>query len=94
FISGGENIQPEEIEAAIRTFCNIEDAIVTPLEDKEFGARPVVFLKDPSLLPLIQSQLQLVLPKFKIPTRAFLLPKETSLKPNRKKLINLDQIQF
>ncbi len=86
FISGGENIQPEEIEAAIRTYCNLEEAIVVPLKDEEFGARPAVFLKDPSLLPLIQSKLLEVLPKFKIPIRAFLLPEETGLKIQRKAL--------
>lgn len=86
FISGGENIQPEEIEAAIRTHCNIFDAIVIPIPNEEFGARPAVFLHDPSLLPLLQAQLTGILPKFKIPTRAFLLPSNTSLKPNRKAL--------
>jgi O-succinylbenzoic acid--CoA ligase len=79
FISGGENIQPEEIENAIRTYCSIEEAIVVPLPDVEFGARPGVFLSDSSLLPLIQSKLKDVLPKFKIPDNL-------GLKPNRKNL--------
>lgn len=86
FISGGENIQPEEIEAAIRLHCCLEDAVVVPLKDEEFGARPAVFLKDPSLLPQVQSKLLDVLPKFKIPVRAFPLPKETGLKIQRKAL--------
>ncbi len=86
FISGGENIQPEEIEEALRIHCHIFDAIVIPLPDPEFGARPAVFLPDPSLLPQIQSQLKEVLPKFKIPIQAFPLPSNLGLKPNRKKL--------
>jgi O-succinylbenzoic acid--CoA ligase len=86
FISGGENIQPEEIEAAIREYCNIFDAVVVPLQDEEFGARPAVFLSNPELLPLIQSKLQEALPKFKIPVQAFQLPENTGLKPPRKKL--------
>jgi O-succinylbenzoic acid--CoA ligase len=86
FISGGENIQPEEIEDAIRSYCSIEEAIVIPLKDEEFGARPGVFLSDPSLLPLIQSKLKDVLPKFKIPIKAFRLPDNLGLKPNRKNL--------
>ncbi len=85
FISGGENIQPEEIETAIRTHCH-EDAIVVPLKDEEYGARPAVFLRDPSLLPAIQAKLQEVLPKFKIPIQAFPFPGEVGLKPNRKHL--------
>ncbi len=89
FISGGENIQPEEVEAALKAICNIEEAIVIPLPDTEFGARPAVFLQDPSLLPFIQTKLQDVLPKFKIPIRAFQLPEINTLKPNRKKLIVL-----
>lgn len=88
FISGGENIQPEEIEAAIRLHCHIDEAIVIPLKDAEFGARPGVFLRDPSLLPLIQGKLLEILPKFKIPIRAFPFPDEVGLKPNRKWLSN------
>ncbi len=87
FISGGENIQPEEIEAAIRDHCGLEEAIVIPLKDEEFGFRPGVFLKDPSLLPLIQSKLIHILPKFKIPIRAFPLPENAGFKPNRKNLL-------
>lgn len=89
FISGGENIQPEEIEAAIRTYCHQEDVIVVPLQDQEFGARPGVFLSNPSSLPQIQAQLIDVLPKFKIPIRAFHFPEKLGLKPNRKHLQSL-----
>lgn len=86
FISGGENIQPEEIEMVIREHCNLEEAIVVPLADEEFGFRPAVFLEDPTQLAHIQSQLAQALPKFKIPTRAFPLPASRDLKPNRKLL--------
>lgn len=87
FISGGENIQPEEIEESLRIHCHIFDAIVVPLPDPEFGARPAVFLPDPSLLPYLQTQLLSVLPKFKIPIQAFPLPPNLGLKPSRKMLI-------
>jgi o-succinylbenzoate---CoA ligase len=89
FISGGENIQPEEIEAAIFIHCRHEEALVVPLKDEEFGHRPGVYLQDPSLLPLIQAQLLEVLPKFKIPIRAFPFPPTAGLKPNRKYLQQL-----
>jgi acyl-CoA synthetase (AMP-forming)/AMP-acid ligase II len=33
FISGGENIQPEEIELILRNFPGIFDAMVVPIEN-------------------------------------------------------------
>jgi O-succinylbenzoic acid--CoA ligase len=89
FISGGENIQPEEIEEAIRTHCSLQEVVVVPIPDEEFGSRPVVFLRDPEKLSLIQEKLLEVLSKFKIPIRAFALPEDVGLKPNRKKLREL-----
>jgi len=89
FISGGENIQPEEIEMAIRVHCDIQEAIVVPLADEEFGKRPAVFLRYPEMLPTIQAKLLGILPKFKIPIRAFLLPEDGGLKTNRQALKGL-----
>ena len=45
FISGGENIHPEEIEKALLSIKGIAEAIVVPKEDKEFGQRPIAFIK-------------------------------------------------
>lgn len=45
FISGGENVQPEEIEEALRRLEGIEEAVVVPIPDTEFGHRPVAFLR-------------------------------------------------
>ena len=45
FISGGENIHPEEIEREILRFPGVLEAIVAPVPDPEFGARPVAFLR-------------------------------------------------
>lgn len=89
FISGGENIQPEEIEEAIRRHCEVHEAIVVPIADEEFGERPAVFLKHPEEFPKIQELLKPHIPKYKIPIRAFRLPPETGLKPNRKALKGL-----
>ncbi len=83
FISGGENIQPEEIEEVIRRVCG-QESIVVALPDEEFGARPGVFLKDASQLGQLQNQLKDHLPKFKIPIKSFCLPEQTGMKPNRK----------
>ena len=74
FISGGENIHPEEIEKALLSIKGIAQAIVVPKEDKEFGQRPIAFIKfsDESLSDdYIIRCLLLDLPRFKIPV-AFL----------------------
>ena len=43
FISGGENIQPQEIEERLSEIPGIEQSIVVPVQDPEFGNRPVAF---------------------------------------------------
>ncbi|MGA1790893.1 MAG: o-succinylbenzoate--CoA ligase [bacterium] len=93
FISGGENIQPEEIEENLARIEGIKEAIVVPVKHEEFGFRPVAFLKMTSGHRLqfkrIQEWLEDKLPRFKIPAHFFPWPKEwdhSSLKPDRKAL--------
>ncbi len=86
FISGGENIQPEEIENALKKALKVEEAIVVPLSDQIFGERPAVFLRPYYELSVIQEHLIKILPKYKIPIRAFPLPKRDTLKPSRGEL--------
>ncbi len=45
FICAGENIQPEEIEQVLLSLEGIEQAVVIPREDKEYGYRPVAFIR-------------------------------------------------
>lgn len=45
FVSGGENIHPEQIEAALGDVDCIREALVVPVDDAEFGHRPVAFIK-------------------------------------------------
>ncbi len=45
FISGGENIHPEEIEAALLRLPEILAAVVVPVAHPEFGAVPAAFLQ-------------------------------------------------
>lgn len=45
FVCGGENIQPEEVEAALLALPEVEQAIVVPTPDPEWGERPVAFVK-------------------------------------------------
>ncbi|NTW57253.1 MAG: o-succinylbenzoate--CoA ligase, partial [Chlorobiaceae bacterium] len=45
FISGGENIHPEEVEKALMTIDGIMEAIVVPVPDREYGQRPAAFIR-------------------------------------------------
>ena len=87
FISGGENIQPEEIERHILNHPDIIDAIVIPKKDPEFGMRPVACIQSirPITLKELQFFLQKSLPKFKIPIRLLELQKN-GLKAQRKQI--------
>jgi O-succinylbenzoic acid--CoA ligase len=68
FVSGGENIQPEEIEEALCQLEGIYEAVVVPVPDEEFGARPVAFVRtDDGELEDLARKLEPVLPRFKIP---------------------------
>jgi len=67
FISGGENIQPGEIERAIESYPGIDKAVVKPTEDAKYGQIPIAFITP--LLPEEQLKNFLIktLPKYKIP---------------------------
>ena len=80
FISGGENIQPEEIEKALRAIPGIRHAIVRPIPDKEFGMRPIACIDDETnshTLESIKLALQSQLPSFKHPIRLMPFPVES-----------------
>ncbi|MHC4770966.1 MAG: o-succinylbenzoate--CoA ligase [Planctomycetota bacterium] len=89
FISGGENIHPEEIEQAIVQLESVEQAVVVPVEDARFGKRPVAFVKtkkgvefdDARAKEVLQDRLE----SFKIPDDFLPWPWELglSLKPSR-----------
>ena len=67
FISGGENIAPQEIECALMNLPGITNAVVVPVPDALYGARPVAFVQGEFEEVLIRSRLAYKLPKFKIP---------------------------
>lgn len=86
FISGGENIQPEEIERALLQVTGADTVVVTPLSDAEFGARPAAWVRcaPGELTPEAWSkQLRETLPGYMIPVRYFALPESSGLKPDR-----------
>ncbi len=78
FISGGENIQPEEIEHYLCQCIEVENAIVVPVKDEEFGFRPVAFIQQAHNQEFSRKQteeiLQQKVPKFKLPDRYYLWP--------------------
>ena len=78
FISGGENIQPEEIE---RHLCHIEgivQAVVVPVKSEEFGSRPVAFIQTKEGTRVSREEIQLFLrnylPFFKLPDQIYSWP--------------------
>jgi o-succinylbenzoate---CoA ligase len=90
FISGGENIYPEEIEKHLLEIEGIRQAVVVPVKDKEFGFRPVAFVDSRQFLQTLnlKSDLQKTLPSFKIPIAYYPWPQDIydGIKLNRKKL--------
>jgi o-succinylbenzoate---CoA ligase len=96
FISGGENIRPEEIERSLCQLDAIEEAIVVPVPHAEFGFRPVAFIKERSPQTLrmndIIATLQRRLPKFMTPDAFYAWPtkiEENSIKISRSRLREL-----
>lgn len=69
FISGGENIQPEEIERLLKNIEGIIRAEVVPTPDEEFGYRPKAYIQaeKPFQEEELKTYLSSYLPKFKIP---------------------------
>jgi o-succinylbenzoate---CoA ligase len=78
FISGGENVQPEEIEEALCRLERVDEAVVVPVADEEFGARPVAFVRINDGEPRdLARELEPVLPRYKIPISFHPWPEET-----------------
>lgn len=89
FISGGENIHPEEIESVIRQCPGVEDVLVVPVRSMQWGDRPAAFIRmaegreiDHSTLKDVMSE---KLPKFKFPEYFLKWPDDLAagLKPSR-----------
>jgi O-succinylbenzoic acid--CoA ligase len=93
FISGGENIHPEEIEAALLSLENVSAACVVGVPDNRFGEKAVAYVQlrsdDHFNVNYLRSGLEGILPRFKIP-KTFIpwKPDSASLKPDRKALRN------
>lgn len=78
FISGGENIHCEEIELVLNQLDTVRQAIVIPIEDSEYGHRPVAVIECDTMpsASQIESLLKSQLSKFKWPTAYHKMPNE------------------
>jgi len=77
FISGGENIYPEFIEKALGKVPGILQSLVIPIEDREFGHRPVAFIQVENAMPSkekIYDHVSAFIPKFCLPIHFFPFP--------------------
>ncbi|HOC68531.1 MAG: 2-succinylbenzoate--CoA ligase [Candidatus Hydrogenedentes bacterium ADurb.Bin101] len=83
FISGGENIYPEEIEQALKTLAEVKHVAVVGVPDPEYGAIPVAFiaLRNPqdAVAETLNVRLRQLLPGHKLPRYYFPWPKDVPL---------------
>lgn len=94
FISGGENIQPEEIEKVIAQSDLVKQVFVLPKRDEEFGHRPVAIVEfhtsfNESAVGSLNVFLQGRLERFKQPVAYYELPQDLiqgAIKVSRKAL--------
>ncbi|MOA21711.1 2-succinylbenzoate--CoA ligase [compost metagenome] len=52
FFSGGEGVQPEDIERVLAAHPQISQVVVVPVDDAEFGQRPVAVIDSEESLSL------------------------------------------
>lgn len=93
FISGGENIHPEAIEQALSEHPSVVQAIVVPVPNDQYGARPVAFVhvsdaeelskdREQELRSLVENNL----PRFAVPDTFWAFPPDAlsvGIKPSR-----------
>jgi O-succinylbenzoic acid--CoA ligase len=85
FVSGGENIHPEEIENALRSVPGITQACVVAVDDPRWQHRPIAFVTgafdDRALLATLGAKLE----RFRWPDRIYAMPasEAAKAKPSR-----------
>ncbi|MFT4974137.1 MAG: O-succinylbenzoic acid--CoA ligase [Myxococcota bacterium] len=87
FISGGENIYPEEIERALMGLDGVSAAVVVSVGDEKWGARPVAFVQGTFEEGVLRAALRERLAGFMVPDRIFAWPDDApgwSGKPPRR----------
>ncbi len=103
FVSGGENVSPEEIEAALRELTKDSEAYVVARSDARWGARPIAFVRDAVPAPegsliahsdegALRRALTARLPRYLVPDRIFALPPRSTLKQDLAALARLGEL--
>jgi O-succinylbenzoic acid--CoA ligase len=98
FISGGENIQPESIEAALADE-NV-DVVVVAVDDAHFGKRPVAFYVGDNdadaddVVALLKDRAAMALPRFMHPVLYLPIPEDQGMKPQRRALEQLANTRY
>ena len=91
FISGGENIQPEEIAASLGDAK--VGVMIVPVADVRFGQRPFCFFdggaEDDNVIALLRARAEATLPRFMHPVAFARLPATTGTKHRRADLVAL-----
>lgn len=77
FFSGGEGIQPEDIEAILNSHPDIKQSFIIPIADREFGHRPVAVIESDNqqLVTSLNQWLENRLAAFQRPIAYYLLPR-------------------
>lgn len=95
FISGGRNIQPEEIESYLLRLDAILEAVVVPVPHPEFGRTAFAFVRlrtgdpSPTFAEATIARLKMELPGYMVPRQFAALPELTSMKVQRRELAEL-----
>lgn len=80
FVSGGENIHPEEIERALCRIVGVKRAVVVPVADPVYGQRPVAFVDPRRLIETdpdgLRAALAETLPRYAMPVACYGWPEE------------------
>jgi len=77
FFSGGETIHPEEIERILTDHDGVQQAVVVPIPDEEFGQRCVAFVQPRGSCPdgpALAEWLGQTLPRYKVPDAFYQWP--------------------
>ena len=77
FFSGGETIHPEEIERVLTDHDGVQQAVVVPIPDEEFGQRCVAFVQPRGPGPdgpALAAWLAGTLPRYKVPDAFYQWP--------------------
>ncbi|MFP4500393.1 MAG: o-succinylbenzoate--CoA ligase [Candidatus Hydrogenedentota bacterium] len=92
FLAGGENVQPEEVEAALCALPGVAEAVVVPVPHPDYGASPAAFVRmaDGSMPngTVLRAALLEQLPKFKVARHWLPWPEDLAqgIKLNRRQL--------